>query len=207
MNSRFEVKDDSVRSRFRSARKLKFDDSVVFYRHFLSALPAIILFVVTAILSLYFSVTYPASVQWISLFRIGGFQVNIAIPLFALVPFALGALIIHQLYDCRYEIGDGYVRCTSGRLGFSKQDLRINMEHIRGIEIDRSLYGRIVNIGDLRIGSAMHEEVEIVMGGVFDPSHYRNIVTQRMKSRAYRLSREWELLKMGSYDEDLGDHD
>ena len=62
-----------------------------------------------------------------------------------------------------------------------KQDMRIAFQDVRGVEVDRSLYQRIVNVGDMHIGSAMQAGVEVQFLGVRNPSRYRDIILSRRK--------------------------
>jgi hypothetical protein len=44
----------------------------------------------------------------------------------------------------------------------------------------------MVNVGDLKIGGAMHDDIEVIFWGIRDPSKYRDIVVEKM--RKYRFS-------------------
>lgn len=47
------------------------------------------------------------------------------------------------------------------------------------LRFNRSLYGRIFNVGDVKIWSLMPTEVELLLAGVNNPSHYRDIIIER----------------------------
>lgn len=149
---------------------------VVFSRSPLAMLPMVILTVLLAMLAAYLTALLPWSVQ---ILHVG--EGTVALPLFALVPLILGAVAIRDLYDARYVIGADHVRAVSGLISFRKSDVRVEFEHIRGVEVDRSLWGRLVNVGDLRIGTAMAAEVEINIRDVQNPSVYRDIILARCK--------------------------
>ncbi len=151
-------------------------EEVVFSRSPLAMFPMVILTVLLAVFAAYLTARFSWSVQ---LIHLG--ERSIALPLFALVPLILGAVAIRDLYDARYIIGADHVRAVSGLISFRKSDVRVEFEHIRGVEVDRSLWGRLVNVGDLRIGTAMAAEVEIIIRDVQNPSGYRDIILSRCK--------------------------
>lgn len=88
-------------------------------------------------------------------------------------------VLLHKLYDERLVIGPDHVQCTTGTLSFTRKDMRIDFVNIRGIEIDCSLYDRIFNLGNVHIGSSMHEEVEIKFVGLRNPELIRKVIESR----------------------------
>lgn len=151
-------------------------EEIVFGRSPLAMLPMVICAILLALVAAYATARFPWSVQMVSVLG-----VSMKLPLFALVPLILGVLAIRDLYDARYIIGADHVRAIDGIISFRKNDSRVEFEHIRGIEVDRSLWGRLVNVGELRIGTAMAAEVEIIIRGVQNPSLYRDIILTRCK--------------------------
>ncbi|MCA9200721.1 MAG: PH domain-containing protein [Planctomycetales bacterium] len=170
----------SQRSEF-DFEQWRINNTLVFYRSPLDLLIEITVLILLVPLMVYLSVRYPSTVESFELFEIGDHPVSFALPLFALVPVTLLGYVVHKLYNRRYLIGPDHVRCVEGLLSLSKKDVRIDFEDLRGIEVDRSLIGRILNVGDVKIGSAMTAEVEVVFSGVFDPSKYRNMVDQKKR--------------------------
>ena len=150
----------------------------VFYRSPLSVLPSIVLFIILSICAFYHSIKFPALTQVIGV---------IPVPLLGITPIVLLGYIVHRLYDRRYYIGKEYVRSIKGLLSFTKQDMRLEYKDIRGIEIDRSLYGRIFDIGTIRIGSAMSDSVELEMPGVRHPSYLRDLLLKYQKQALYHF--------------------
>ena len=93
--------------------------------------------------------------------------------------YILLCLLIHRLYDSKYLIGKDYIRALHGLLSFRKQDIRLEYMDIRGIEINRGLYGRVVNTGIITIGTAMMEKEEMNITDIYNPSFYRDIILKR----------------------------
>jgi len=135
----------------------------------------------------YLTARYPGSIQHVP---INGFSVPV--PLFWLVPIMSWVFLFNRLYDHLYIIASDHVRVIKGRFSFSKKDMRIEYHNIRGIEVDRNLYGRIVNVGSIRVGTAMTNTPEIILDDVSNPSRYRDIIISKMNEY---LSAKPELIK------------
>ncbi|MCB0319227.1 MAG: PH domain-containing protein, partial [Bdellovibrionales bacterium] len=54
-------------------------------------------------------------------------------------------------------------------------------EHIRGVELDRTLYQRMFNLGDIKIGSSMKNEIEVLIRGIYKPDYYKRIIEYRLR--------------------------
>jgi hypothetical protein len=134
---------------------------------------------IVLILAFYATIKYPGSIEWLHLFSIGGRKAILPIPLYFLAPISLAGLLVNKLYDSKFIIGKDYIRAIHGLLSFSKQDIRLEFMDLRGIEIDRGLYGRIVNTGIMTIGTAMMEQEEIVIANIYNPSYYRDLILKR----------------------------
>jgi uncharacterized membrane protein YdbT with pleckstrin-like domain len=156
-------------------------EPIVFYRSHLAELPLILLCLALFIAGIYFSFLYPEYIEFIELFTIFGRTAYLPIPLFLLVPIILLAYTLHCLYDAKYILGPDYIRATYGLISFKKKDMRLEFIDIRGIEINRGIYGRLVNVGTLHIGTAMKEEEELFIEKVYNPSQYRDIIIRRRK--------------------------
>lgn len=162
-------------------------EEIVFYKSIWSQGPQGLLFLLFMALAVYLTVEYPESIQY-HRFKISeGFSINVRIPLFALAPILVLVFIVHSLCDARYIINRDYVRAIHGLWSFRKRDVRLEYQDLRGVEIERSLYGRIVNVGDLKIWSLMPTEVELMLSGVRDPSYYRDIIMSRKKHHPLKL--------------------
>lgn len=156
-------------------------ESLVFYKSIYAEFPALLLFVVLTCLGIYLTLKYPGSVQIINIAQIGDKLLRIGIPGFGLLPFLSFTYLIHITYDNKYIIGPTYVRSISGILSLHKKDLRIEFKDIRSINIERNLYERIVNVGDLQIRSVTGtEESKVVFFGINDPSFYRDLLIGRI---------------------------
>jgi hypothetical protein len=152
----------------------KSDATLAFHRSLRSVFPHLVLLVFFIILSVWLTERYAFLSSHSPIFGYS-FRLPLLIP----ISLGLAAVLVHYIFDRRYEIGVDYVRSQAGLLSFKKSDMRIMMTDIRGIEIRRGVYGRLVNFGDIEIGSAMHGGAEIFMYGVDDPSFFRDVIVLR----------------------------
>lgn len=126
-------------------------------------------FVFTLLLSLEISALLPWTILHGKLFRIGSGALYLDLPLATILPAILLIRILIRNYDSKYFIDSRGVEAQVGLLSAALRQPRLRYEDIRGVEPYQTISDRIFGIGDLEIGSAMKEEVEIVMEGIADP--------------------------------------
>lgn len=160
---------------------------MIFRKSIWSQGPSILLFIILSAAALYLTIKFPASIQYSVIKFSDTIILSIPLPGFALVPILLGVKILHSLFDARYEINLEYVRSIHGLISLRKRDVRLEYADLRGVEIDRGLYGRVVNTGDLKIWSLMPSEVELLLAGVRNPSFYRDLIMERKKSHPLKI--------------------
>lgn len=163
------------------AVKLAEEESIVLYRSHLGELPAILLLIVSFVAMFFLSMQYPESIQRIPIQINPDLSFNLVIPLFGIIPIVIMGYLTHALCNFRYTIGPDFISETEGLVSSKKVDRRIEFDFIRGVEIERTLFGRIVNVGNLKIGSAMSSEIEICFQGIRDPSLWRDVVLLKMR--------------------------
>jgi len=151
----------------------KDESALIFYRTPLAFLPEILIFLILVVGAIISSVAFPDTVQKVNL------GIEISLSLAALFPLVFGSVLLHRLYNSRYTIAPESVRATHGILSFVREDSEIQVADIRGIEVHRNLYGRVLNVGSLEIGTAAHHGREIVIKHVYDPSHIRDLILDR----------------------------
>jgi len=79
---------------------------------------------------------------------------------------------------------DTYVSRYSGILGTNLRTSRLLYQHVRGVEIEQSILGRIFNLGDIHVGSDnSRSTAEIVLRGVHNPERIKDILLQRVEER------------------------
>ena len=111
----------------------------------------------------------PWSVIAGKLFTVGDTIYYLHLPLLVLLPgFILGKILIY-IYDSKYIIDERGVEAQIGLVSLSLRQPRLRYEDIRGVEPNQTILERVLGIGSVLIGSAMTQDVEIVMEGVANP--------------------------------------
>lgn len=123
------------------------------------------LFILTVVVSGY----VPALVVAGSLFSIGDTTYYLHLPVLTLIPGALLGKILINIYDAKYIIDDRGVEAQIGLVSMNLRQPRLRWEDIRGVEPNQTIWERLLGIGSVLIGSAMTQDVEIVMSGVANP--------------------------------------
>ena len=140
-----------------------------FYPTWRSQLFGLIGFFLLSILTVVGSRYVPISVIQGELFSLGDHTYFLHLPLLVLIPgFLLGKILIY-LYDSKYILDERGVEAQIGLVSLSLRQPRLRYEDIRGVEPNQTIFERVLGIGSVLIGSAMTNDVEIVMEGVADP--------------------------------------
>lgn len=121
------------------------------------------------------------------LFTTGSTRYNLHLPILTLVPgFFLSKILIH-IYDSVYIIDESGVEAQVGLVSFNLRQPRLRWEDIRGIEPSQNIWERLLNIGTVKIGSAMQEGAEIVMEGIANPKAIQLLVNSERAKRLEEL--------------------
>lgn len=140
-----------------------------FYPTWRSQTLLLIGFVVLCIVGVIASRMIPALVMAGHLFSIGDTTYYLHLPLLILLPGALLGKILVNIYDAKYIIDERGVEAQIGLVSLSLRQPRLRWEDIRGVEPNQTIWERLLGIGSVLIGSAMTQDVEIVMSGVANP--------------------------------------
>ena len=79
------------------------------------------------------------------------------------------------------------IEAKVGLLSLNLRQPRLRFEDIRGVEPSQTIVERVLGIGDILVGSAMSDEVEIVMTGVPSPREVQNFLTNEIEKRIQSL--------------------
>lgn len=121
------------------------------------------------------------------LFGYGKTTVWLHFPVLVLIPgYVLGRILIN-VYDAKYVIDEGGVEAQVGLVSFNLRQPRLRWEDIRGSEPQQTLWERMLGIGSIGIGSAMKEDVEIVMLGVPNPRAIQLLIQGEREHRLNEL--------------------
>ena len=153
-----------------------------------SELPSVLMFFVLGAASVYLTRLFPASVIRGPLFSIGGEQLFLRLPLLWFLPAAALSTALLRIYDVRYVLdGDG-IEARTGIISLNQQVTRLRYEDIRSVEFKQSIWERLLDIGELEIGTAATSGVEIVLHGAACPGEVQNMIL-RERDRRQALAR------------------
>ena len=83
----------------------------------------------------------------------------------------------HRLCFC-----ETYVSRYSGLLSTNLKTSRLLYKHVRGVEIEQSILDRILNIGDIHVGSDnARSTAEIVLRGIRNPERIKDLLLKRVE--------------------------
>ena len=126
-------------------------------------------FFILSLLGIVISNYIPALVMKGSLFSLGSTTYYLHLPVLILFPgFVLGKILIN-IYDAKYIIDERGVEAQIGLVSLNLRQPRLRWEDIRGVEPNQTIWERLLGIGSVLVGSAMTQDVEIVMSGVANP--------------------------------------
>lgn len=147
------------------------EDSVryYFYPTWRSQLMNLVLLLLLFILTVVVSRYIPALVVAGSLFKIAGTTFYLYLPILILLPGAMLGKILINMYDAKYIIDEQGVEAQIGLVSMNLRQPKLRWEDIRGVEPNQTIWERLLGIGSVLIGSAMTQDVEIVMTGVANP--------------------------------------
>lgn len=117
------------------------------------------------------------------LFSTSQTQYVLHLPLLVLIPgFFLVKILIH-IYDAKYIIDDHGLEAQVGRMSLNFRQPRIRWEDIRGVIPEQTIWERALDIGTLKVGSAMTQEAEIIMKGVASPRSIQILIDSERAKR------------------------
>lgn len=111
----------------------------------------------------------PHTVMAGSLFSLGDTTYYLHLPLLCLPAGAMLVRILIHMYDAKYIIDQHGVEAQIGLVSLNLRQPRLRWEDIRGVEPNQTIWERILGIGTVLVGSAMTQDVEVVMSGVANP--------------------------------------
>ncbi len=131
------------------------------------------------------------------LFSTSSTRYNLHLPILVLVPgFFLSKILIH-IYNSVYIIDESGIEAQVGLVSFNLRQPRLRWEDIRGIEPSQNIWERLVNIGTVKIGSAMTQEAEIVMEGIANPRAVQLLVNSERAKRLEEMKQSGSSYRQG----------
>ncbi|MBL7663136.1 PH domain-containing protein [bacterium] len=124
------------------------------------------------------------------LFSFGDKTYMMHLPLLTLIPGFVLTKILYFMYNAKYIIDERGVEAQIGLVSLKLRQPRLRYEDIRGVEPVQTILQRILGIGDVHIGSAAQQEVEIIMEGIPDPRKVQLLVQGARDRRIRNLQKK-----------------
>ena len=146
-------------------------------------------FLAVSLISIILSHQFPGSIITGQVIALGDYALELSLPLFWLAPLVVLMLAIARLYDVRYQIDDMGLECRVGILSLHQHIVRIRYEDVRSVELEQTLFDRLLDTGDVYISTAANAGVEVVFSGVSAPKEVQEMI-QRERDRRQKLRRQ-----------------
>ena len=148
-----------------------------------SELWGVALFLFLCGLSIWLSAEFPSTVIQGKLFSISSMVVMLRLPVLWLIPFGALVIVMARIYNVRYTMDARGVEALVGRLSLSQRITRVRYEDIRSVEIDQTLWERILDIGTVQISTAANSGVEVILEGIAAPQEVQDMLQRERDSR------------------------
>lgn len=156
-----------------------------------SELGRLAVYILLSIASVVLSRQFPGSIIYGELITVGSTRVDLGLPLFWLFPvFALMELLF-RIYNVRYEVNTRFIEARIGRLSFHQRLVRIRYEDIRGVETSQTLLERFLDIGDVFVGSAATDGMEVKISGIAAPLEVQDMI-QSERDKRIKLQKKYQ---------------
>ena len=91
----------------------------------------------------------------------------------------VGAVILFRRVNVRYLIADDGIEALRGIISNHQVDAKLEYYQIRGTEIHRNLFGRLIGTGDLHVRGSTSNDTEVAFKGIYDPYRYQKLIQER----------------------------
>jgi len=145
----------------------------------------IIVFIIASIASVVGSAYLPFTRFPGSVISLGSWRVDVVLPLLWLAPLFFILLAIFRVYNVRFVLTSRGIDAYDWVLG-PQTVMSIRYEDIRSLETEQSIIGRMLDVGNLQIGTAAQSSVEVIFRGIASPGEVLKII-QRERDRRHQL--------------------
>ena len=166
---------------YRRTRRKAQPRDLVFHKSVLSQTGKGAVAIFSTILLSAIGYSFPATILKISIADFAFGEVGLLVPVFGIVPIAVLLAAFCSIFNSRFVVGAESVRCVIGLLTPGLRTLEIYYNNVRMIEVEQTGLQRMFDLGNLRIGSLISEEGDVVLAGIRHPYQYKNLVERRMR--------------------------
>lgn len=93
-----------------------------------------------------------------------------------MIPLLVLGETLRRYYNDLYTICDDHILRKQGRLSLKYSVPLVKYIDIRGITVNQSILGRLLNYGDVLVGTAAQDETEIILAAVDSPDELAQVL-------------------------------
>lgn len=151
-----------------------------------SEIGGVVVFGLAVVLSAGLSKTFPGTIIVGEILPLGLSTVYLKLPLFWLIPLTCWIHLFFKMYNVRYSADTRGVEAVVGILSLNQRIIRVRYEDVRSIETDQTVVERMLDVGDVEIGTAGTAGVELTLAGVGAPKEVQDMI-QAERDKRQRL--------------------
>lgn len=121
----------------------------------------------------------------------------LSLPLFWLIPLGGFFDLVYRIYNVRFELTSRFIEARTGILSLNQNITRIRYEDVRGAEIDQTILGRMLDYGDVQVGTAASAEMEVIISAISAPRELQEMIL-RERDRRVELEKAQTLKSLES---------
>lgn len=92
-------------------------------------------------------------------------------------------VILVNIFNFRYTLGEEVLQCTEGILALNMTTQKIKYRDIKLVETKQSIVGRILGFGDVLVGSAATSQIEVTLKNVADPDLVKEFILKKISQK------------------------
>lgn len=99
------------------------------------------------------------------------------------VAIFLCLIILVNIYNYKYVLGDDVLQCTEGILALNMTTQKIKYRDVKLVETKQNILGRILGFGDVLVGSAATSQIEVTLRNVADPELVKEFILKKISQK------------------------
>lgn len=110
---------------------------------------------------------------------LGTHRIWLSLPILWLIPAWWLVTLIFRVYNVRYSADARGLESVEGVLSFNQTITRVRYGDVRSLELDQTILERILDVGELEVGTAGTAGVEMIFKGVAEPFAIKKLIQSR----------------------------
>jgi len=151
-----------------------------------SEIGGIVIFGLSLVFAVGLSKLFPGTILVGELLPMGLSIFYLKLPLCWLIPAICWIHLVFRVYNVQYSADTRGIQAVVGILSLNQRIIRVRYEDVRSIETDQTVVERMLDVGDVEIGTAGTAGVELTLAGVGAPKEVQEMI-QAERDKRQRL--------------------